>query len=74
MAAPAKNACDFVDIDNVITPQTDFVFSVDGVEEYGDFRATHFAQGVDDVVQFYRRHGVTIHVFGSEVAIDDFPV
>ena len=49
MSASAKDFSDFIHIDDIIASQAYFVFSVDGVKEYGDFGAAHFAQCVDDV-------------------------
>ena len=74
MTATAKDSRDFVHIDDVVAAQANLVFAIDGVEEYGDFGAAHFADGVDDVAQFDRSHGIAFHVFGREVAVDDLSV
>ena len=74
MTASAKCSCNFVDIDNVIAAQADFVIVVDWVEEYGDFGAGDSAQGVDDAAEFNRSYGIAVHVLGREVAVDNLPV
>ena len=74
MSASAEIRCDFVDIDNVIASETYFVFSIDGVDEYGDFGSADFSQGVDDVTQFDWCYGIAVHVFGGEIAVNNFTV